>query len=69
MQLSLTLRVAAVFSLAVVGSATAQPGTLNLSHDLVPLGIAAQNVVPNSPSLDARPLFYAGMWCTRNLTA
>ena len=57
-----TARRGCTISLAVVGSATAQPGTLNLSHDLVPLGIAAQNVVPNSPSLDARPLFYAGMW-------
>jgi len=32
-------------------------GTLNLSRDLVALGIAAQNLVPNNPALDARPLF------------
>jgi hypothetical protein len=30
---------------------------LNMSHDLVPLGIASQNLMPNNPSLDARPLF------------
>jgi hypothetical protein len=34
---------------------------LNMSHDLVPLGIAGQNLTPNSPSLDARPLFQAAL--------
>ncbi len=34
---------------------------LNLSHDLVANGIATQNMAPNSPSLDARPLFEAGI--------
>ncbi|HTA44634.1 MAG TPA: hypothetical protein VK789_19435 [Bryobacteraceae bacterium] len=37
------------------------PATLNLSHDLVANGIASQNMVPNSPTLDARPLFQAGI--------
>lgn len=37
------------------------PAVLNLSHDLVANGIAAQNMVPNSPSLDARPLFQAAV--------
>jgi hypothetical protein len=35
--------------------------TINLSHDLVTLGIAAQNLVPNQPSLDARPLIRAAL--------
>jgi uncharacterized protein (TIGR03437 family) len=48
--------------LAGLGAASAQtPAVLNLSHDLVPNGIAAQNMVPNSSSLDSRPLFEAGV--------
>jgi uncharacterized protein (TIGR03437 family) len=48
--------------LTVLRSATAQtPAVLNLSHDLVANGIATQNMAPNSPSLDARPLFEAGI--------
>ena len=39
----------------------AQPTTLNLSQDLVALGIAATNMVPNQPALDAGPLFMAGV--------
>jgi hypothetical protein len=35
--------------------------TLNLSHDLVRLGIAAQNLTPDDSSLDARPLFQAAL--------
>jgi hypothetical protein len=48
---------------AVFGSkvALAQTTTLNLSQDLVPLGIAATNMVPNQPSLDASPLFVQGV--------
>jgi hypothetical protein len=42
-------------------NADAQPATLNLSQDLVALGIAATNMVPNQPSLDAGPLFRAGV--------
>ena len=34
---------------------------LNLSNDLVRWGIAASNAVPNQASLDARPLFDAGI--------
>jgi len=40
--------------------------TLNLSHDLVPLGIASQNMVPNSPALDAQPLFMAAVQYIQN---
>lgn len=35
--------------------------TLNLSQDLVPLGIASTNMVPNQPSLDASPLLQGGV--------
>lgn len=41
--------------------ATADPHTINLSRDLVRLGIASQNLTPNDPSLDARPLFQAAV--------
>ena len=34
---------------------------LNLSHDLVANGIAAQNMVPNSPTQDSRLLFQQGI--------
>ncbi len=38
----------------------AQTGiTINLSHDLVRLGIASENLAPDSPKTDARPLFQA----------
>jgi uncharacterized protein (TIGR03437 family) len=40
--------------------------TLNLSHDLVPLGIASQNLVPNTPALDAQPLFAATLQYIQN---
>jgi uncharacterized protein (TIGR03437 family) len=40
--------------------------TLNLSHDLVPLGIASQNLTPNTPSLDAQPLFSAAVQYIQN---
>ena len=39
----------------------ATPSVLNLSTDLVPLGIATRNLVPNQPTLDATPLFEAGV--------
>jgi hypothetical protein len=34
---------------------------INMSHDLVTLGIAAQNLTPDIPSLDATPLFQAAI--------
>jgi Right handed beta helix region len=40
----------------------AQTGiTINLSHDLVRLGIASENLAPDSPTADARPLFQAAI--------
>jgi uncharacterized protein (TIGR03437 family) len=48
--------------LAGCGSAFGQASAaLNLSHDLAAKGIAGQNMAPDSPSLDARPLFEAGI--------
>ena len=48
--------------LAGLGGAFAQtPATLNLSRDLVTYGISGQNMTPDTPSLDARPLFEAGI--------
>jgi len=35
--------------------------TINLSRDLVHLGIASANLLPDSPRLDARPLFQAAL--------
>jgi Viral BACON domain len=45
---------------SVTQQSAAQPA-LNLSRDLVTLGIAATNMVPNQSSLDAGPLFVAGV--------
>lgn len=50
---------ALVFVLGSTKPATAQ--VLNMSHDLTTLGIATQNLTPNTPSLDARPLFQAAI--------
>jgi hypothetical protein len=35
--------------------------TLNMSEDLMRLGIASQNLIPNQPALDARPLMQAAI--------
>ncbi|MBV9873632.1 MAG: hypothetical protein JO025_02790, partial [Verrucomicrobia bacterium] len=51
----------AALSLFATLAATAGPDTINLSRDLVRLGIASQNLTPNDPSLDARPLFQAAV--------
>ena len=47
-------------SLAATGS-NVSGQVLNMSHDLVSLGIASQNLVPNMPSQDARPLIQAAV--------
>ena len=47
--------VAALACLPALSSAQ----TLNMSTDLVRLGIAARDLNPNDPTLDARPLFEA----------
>jgi uncharacterized protein (TIGR03437 family) len=46
----------------------AQSGSvLNLSRDLVARGVASQNLTPNTPTLDARPLFEAALkWAPAN---
>jgi len=60
--------VSAKVLLALLGvgcTVSAQP-TLNLSEDLVKLGIASQNMVPNQPSVDAGPLFFQGVLYAQN---
>src|SRR5258705_2221548 len=54
--------------LVVPGLLCAQSASvLNLSHDLVPKGIAAQNLQPDTPTLDARPLVEAAvLYASRN---
>src|SRR6516225_4287059 len=52
-------------SLVLVWAAAAQT-TLNLSEDLVGLGIAASNMVPNNPNLDAGPLFFRAVLYAQN---
>src|ERR1700759_1240726 len=47
-------------ALAIASSVYSQT-TLNLSEDLVALRIAGTNMIPNQPSLDAGPLFFAGV--------
>ncbi len=46
---------------ASASQATTQSDAINLSRDLVRLGIAANNLPPNSPTTDARPLFQAAL--------
>lgn len=52
---------AAVLALALSWAACATTPSINLSHDLVALGIARQNLTPNAPNLDARPLLQAAL--------
>ena len=62
-------RKATAQSIAYDGVATGDAGpnhvarksTLNLSRDLVRLGIASQNLTPDDPNLDAMPLFQAAL--------
>ncbi|HME07491.1 MAG TPA: right-handed parallel beta-helix repeat-containing protein [Bryobacteraceae bacterium] len=57
-------------ALAVSSSALAAAPSINLSHDLVSLGIAKRNLTPNDASLDARPLFQAALaYAAKNETA
>src|SRR5579872_365606 len=44
-----------------LGSSLSMAQVLNMSHDLVTLGITGQNLTPNNSSLDARPLFQAAL--------
>src|SRR5262245_23649816 len=47
--------------LVTLSARSASAQTLNLSHDLVSLGIAAANMAPNQPALDAGPLLAQGV--------
>jgi hypothetical protein len=46
---------------AHAGAPTADGTTVNLSRDLIRLGIATQNLRANDPSFDARPIFEAAV--------
>jgi Putative binding domain, N-terminal len=50
-----------LFCLLFVAPCAMADTTLNMSHDLVALGIASRNLTPNDASLDARPLFQAAI--------
>jgi len=50
---------ATIFAVAAVPCVSAQ--VINMSHDLVSLGIASQNATPNKPTLDSRPLIQAAI--------
>jgi hypothetical protein len=49
-----------LFLLTLLPGAT-MAQVLNMSHDLTTLGIASQNMTPNTPSLDSAPLFQAAV--------
>jgi hypothetical protein len=47
--------------MAFISPLAVAQATLNLSQDLVTLGIAQTNLIPNQPSLDAAPLLQSGV--------
>ena len=51
----------AILILLVLGRAAFAQTTLNMSQDLVPLGIASSNMVPDRPDLDTGPLFFVAV--------
>lgn len=57
--MALTKTLALVLTLSA-GAFAATP-SINLSRDLIALGIAKRNLTPNNPNLDARPLFQAAL--------
>src|SRR5262245_891271 len=59
------LSFSALLLLCLLAPSVSAGTTLNMSHDLVALGIAAQNMVPNVPTQDARPLFAAAVQYAR----
>lgn len=50
-----------VFALLAAGFLAVAQTKLNLSEDLVALGIASKNMVPDEPTLDAGPLLFQGV--------
>jgi hypothetical protein len=61
-----TLRRAFFLASLLTFYGAAQGQILNMSHDLVTLGIASQNLAPNNPDLDARPLIEAAAQYAQN---
>jgi hypothetical protein len=54
----------------LLNSAQGGAQTVNMSRDLVSLGIAATNLVPNDRTVDARPLFQrATEYARRNVSS
>src|SRR5580693_2814639 len=63
------VRCIGVISLCLAAASTPLAAqVVNMSHDLVTLGIANQNLAPNNPALDARPLFQAAFQYALNHT-
>jgi hypothetical protein len=52
---------AALVFFALAATAFPQANVLNVSHDLVTLGIASQNMIPDMATLDSRPLLEAAV--------
>jgi hypothetical protein len=57
---------ALVTLVCAVRSAAFAQTSLNISQDLVSLGIASTNMVPNQPTLDAGPLFFRAVLYAQN---
>ncbi len=55
------MRKLTILFLLAADAAAQTPTVLNLSHDLVTLGISRQNMTPDTPALDSRPLFQAAV--------
>jgi len=64
--LSTPLRAGALAASDAQGAGAEAGITINLSHDLLRLGIASQNLLPDSPTIDARPLFHAALAYAQN---
>lgn len=56
-----TYLAALLLAAALCSNVLAGPAQINVSHDLVTLGIASENLVPNNRNLDSRPLFQAAL--------
>src|SRR5262245_7946148 len=60
-RVSAKVLVCALLTIPVLPRTAWSQTTLNLSLDLVSLGISATNMVPNQPALDAGPLLMQGV--------
>jgi hypothetical protein len=60
------MRIILLLLAVVVHSPALAQTSLNMSQDLVNLGIASTNMVPNQPTLDAGPLFFRAVLYAKN---